>query len=852
VALAGSGADADEVSDDLRRHVEEEVRAANLRIVTEDDVRRILAPVGEPEAAGPPRPAASAPAPPPVLSASARKPPGALNLILGFILPLMTLGFELVSGASAGVLFDPLPTWWHVLLVALVPAANLWIWRAARARDTRHATAIGWLSGAAIGISLFYTILYVPFTPWAVVAILFFGLGLIPLAPLFATATAFYLRAAYQKHVPGVRLPGGWPGALAGIGLLTLFQLPNAITYYGLAKITSEDPDVRAHGVRVLRRFGDEDLILRACYGLLRNRNIDMDVIRWLASGNQYVSAEQAREAYYRVTGRPFNSVPAPSLFTQNGRWTALEDEFTWDEGLGGDAVAQRVKGLSLLSSRMDAAADPEAATVYCEWTMEFKNVSNQPREARAQVALPPGGVVSRVTLWINGEEREAAFGGRSQVREAYEEVAVVQRRDPILVTTCGPDRVLVQCFPVLVGGVMKARLGISAPLLLESPEQGRFVWPQFLERNFSVAGDLKHELWIESSAALSNGLGANAATQAASGKFSLRGTVTELDLVDAVPNVIVRRPAITEAWTPARVPGQVIRQTIRSRTAQSPSKLILVLDGSAQMRDALPEIAAGLAAAPRHIPAELIVASDRRTESIMLSNASSDELLRRLRRFRFEGGQDNVPALETALDAAAETSGAVVLWIHNPQATLLSAETGLRQRLEHNVAGTRLIELQTRTGPDRLVEKLDGLSAVEHAPRLGTLREDLARLFARWTSAAQQFELVRERVNAEPAPAGPQAGRDLERLWARDEALRLAAARNPASAVALATEQQLVTPLTGAVVLETAEQYAQHGLTPADPATVPAVPEPNAMALAALAAGLWWWRRMLRQRKAS
>ncbi|HPU57372.1 MAG TPA: hypothetical protein PLH97_14010, partial [Verrucomicrobiota bacterium] len=201
-----------------------------------------------------------------------------------------------------------------------MPAANLWIWRAARARDTRHATAIGWLSGAAIGISLFYTILYVPFTPWAVVAILFFGLGLIPLAPLFATATAFYLRAAYQKHVPGVRLPGGWPGALAGIGLLTLFQLPNAITYYGLAKITSEDPDVRAHGVRVLRRFGDEDLILRACYGLLRNRNIDMDVIRWLASGNQYVSAEQAREAYYRVTGRPFNSVPAPSLFTQNGR----------------------------------------------------------------------------------------------------------------------------------------------------------------------------------------------------------------------------------------------------------------------------------------------------------------------------------------------------------------------------------------------------------------------------------------------------------------------------------------------------------------------------------------------------
>ena len=50
-ALAGTGADADEVIDDLRRHVEEEARAAQLTVVTEGDVRRILARVGEPGAA---------------------------------------------------------------------------------------------------------------------------------------------------------------------------------------------------------------------------------------------------------------------------------------------------------------------------------------------------------------------------------------------------------------------------------------------------------------------------------------------------------------------------------------------------------------------------------------------------------------------------------------------------------------------------------------------------------------------------------------------------------------------------------------------------------------------------------
>jgi len=81
------------------------------------------------------------------------------------------------------------------------------------------------------------------------------------------------------------------------------------------------------------------------------------------------------------------------------------------------------------------------------------------------QVLLPPGGVVSRLTLWVNGSPQEAAFSGAAKVAEAYKAVAVAQRRDPVLARWVGPDRVLVQCFPVPVNGDMKIRLGITAPL---------------------------------------------------------------------------------------------------------------------------------------------------------------------------------------------------------------------------------------------------------------------------------------------------------------------------------------------------------------------------------------------------
>src|SRR6185295_4904839 len=213
----------------------------------------------------------------------------------------------------------------------------------------------------------------------------------------------------------------------------------------------------------------------------------NLDLITWLFSHGRAVSDTDARDIYYRVTGNAFNTRPPPQIYTARGRWNVLEEEFTWDGDQGGDAVAGRVKGVSLVNSREDGLIDADAALAYVEWTLEFKNVSTLQREARAQILLPPGGVVSRLTLWINGEEREAAFGGRSQVREAYQSV-VTQRRDPVLVPTCGPDRVMLQCFPVPPdGGLMKARIGITAPLILTQSGEAALPWPCFLERNFTI-----------------------------------------------------------------------------------------------------------------------------------------------------------------------------------------------------------------------------------------------------------------------------------------------------------------------------------------------------------------------------
>jgi hypothetical protein len=238
-----------------------------------------------------------------------------------------------------------------------------------------------------------------------------------------------------------------------------------------VALAASDNPSVSHTGLHWLRHFGDRDLLLRACY---QRPTAATDLLSALVNAAAPVPPDRMREIYYRVTGRPFETEPRPRL----GRSRGLEEN-EWDVSQGGTEVGVvPLRGLALASSRLDGSIDGRAALAYLEWTFELRNEAPLQREARAEVALPPGAVVSRVTLWIDGEEKEAAYAGRDVTRRAYQRV-VQARRDPILVTTTAPDRVLVQCFPVPPGGgVMKARLGITAPLRLDGPAAGTLACP--------------------------------------------------------------------------------------------------------------------------------------------------------------------------------------------------------------------------------------------------------------------------------------------------------------------------------------------------------------------------------------
>ena len=877
--FAADGAEADEVVADLRDHIEREAAALNLLVVTESDVRRILAqvdpmlleapampsPTGQPKSHADP---AEAGAPGSVSGLRARPKRSMAWLVtrifLGVLLPLGTLVLEWMERPSASELIDPIPTSLHIVLILLVPftqALGIW-WLERSPRPLPRGFA--WILSASLGISAAYSIAYLPITHFAAVGILVYGLGLVPLAPLISWILGLHLRwLVRQRH----REQGGvwprhtWIAAAGTFLLLAALALPGLHTTRTLHQaMSAETTAERQAAVRRLRAWCDHETLLRACYGT-RHRMWDNPLAPFENRKGPGVDGEQVRSVYFQVTGRAFNEV-RPKLGSMRGVGREVFQDFEWDPSVGGDSVAGHVSGLSLQSSRLDVVSNADDGWGYTEWILEFRNDhESRQREARAEIQLPPGGVVSRLTLWVYGEEREAAFAGRGEVRAAYQQVAVAQRRDPVLVTTSGPDRVLVQCFPVPPkGGSMKVRLGITAPLMPLGPQEVAFVWPRIVERNFAFAESLRHHVWLESPQKILDPPAAWGWSSQQTGRLTAQIPVAWGP--HAFPTLRMQRkrdPASLWAWDDRSQLRAAVRQSIEARAVPpgggpaAQGRLAVVIDGGPTGRDGWQAVREALSGTKARGDLRVWVSEDGFREVAAIDEGPLKAAVERMERNtpRFEGGHDPIPALEAAWTWASQQPGGTVLWIHGAVPVLLGDPQSISQRLQRGEgSGARLVDLQVVDGPHLAGREWSSQALYEALPRLGSVGDDLKRFFQEWSGQTPGWRWRMERSEDPGLVDGNAASGHLVRLWARDQVTQLRRHRKTTEAVALAGLWQLVTPVSGAVVLETKAQYKAAGLTPVDPLTTPAiVPEPETWALMALGTALIavWHRRRQR-----
>lgn len=91
------------------------------------------------------------------------------------------------------------------------------------------------------------------------------------------------------------------------------------------------------------------------------------------------------------------------------------------------------------------------------EWTRQ--------EEAFYTFQLPEGGVVTSLSLWIEGEERKAVLSSKKKAEKAYTTIVKREMRDPSVVYWMEGNKVRVRVFPCTQQEDRKFKIGVTAPL---------------------------------------------------------------------------------------------------------------------------------------------------------------------------------------------------------------------------------------------------------------------------------------------------------------------------------------------------------------------------------------------------
>jgi len=328
----------------------------------------------------------------------------------------------------------------------------------------------------------------------------------------------------------------------------------------------------------------------------------------------------------------------------------------------------------------------------------------------------------------------------------------------------------------------------------------------------------------------------------------SLTGELSDTELVSPAA-VVSDSSDVRICW--AKDSDQTVLQEIMLRESSPPDHIALVIDASASMKPYRDAIAESLSALPRDVPVTLLLAGDETKEVYRAQTTSKwiiQGLQQQVRRMTAAGGQDNGDAIRQVWNIPYTGKSTAIIWIHGPQSWALNSGEKLRQMLERQ-RYTRLIDFQTENGPHRLVEKLKDLPTFEAAPRFSNVEEDLKDLFRSLSVSAPNWQAVRTTIDADSMEPGIRRATDhLVRLYAWDRIKADLADDRPGNkeALRLALKYHLVTPVSGAVVLETQQQYKEANLKPVDSEMVPSVPEPGILALVIFAALLLFFAKRI------
>lgn len=523
-----------------------------------------------------------------------------------------------------------------------------------------------------------------------------------------------------------------------------------------------------------------------------------------------------ARKVFFALTAQPYEAVSELSAGDQSADYIASS---AYDNYLARQVVGDPVKGLSLKRSQIGGSVNADHLTANLNWTFVLKNTSDSAQEARAELALPPGAVVSNMTLWMDGKPTDATITSTTQARGAYTEV-VTGRRDPALVTYLGKGRVLLQCFPVQVNKETKVSLSMTVPLKLDSASHASMVMPRLVSTNFKAAKS--HALRLNSQSKLNLATAGLHEISNSAGNHTYLGEIKEQEVKNSGISLQAEREHSLGAFAAQdQVTGGYAVETVKAEPNSTPKNLVVIVDGSRQVKNYKDDLTKMLKKVAKLVPTKVLLADGNKGEEPEVMNV--EEAIQSLEKASYQGGHDNLPAVVKASQLASDLDQSAVLWVHGPQPAfndeIYITTPGITKPTYYELA---LDDVWTNTS--QFLKNHQDIGPMTPVMRSGKLEDDMDRFINQWKPGGYHYSVRLYHTDAKPGCAiiEGQDALNLSTLVAAQNCKQLIAGNKATEAIEQALRYHLVTPLTSGVILENQSDYIRWGIRPNSPLKQP------------------------------
>jgi hypothetical protein len=723
-------------------------------------------------------------------------------MALGVILPSIFLVIFAVAcheRISMLLIKHPLETLVEAFLALCIPLGNLSVWTAVCRKDTRFAMRRGFQNGFAIGGSLLFIAVSLAAICTGRASIYVgsqlysFTEGFVAIALVFLASlgVGIYLtnelRQAREFKSARIRtvvysMIGVVFALLGFVGSEAKSMYMRIAEHMAFASATIEE---QVQGLKMLRGLNAEQDMRLECAD---------PRTAGLAGLFIPINNSTQQQLYFAAFGKPFRDDRSADL-------SGFSNDY-----LHRHVVGSMIPELSLVRSGMDGAVNPDSLSSTINWTFVFKNTAYEDKEARAELSLPPGAVVSNVTVWEDGQAINASFAasGRAPTAGGWTNIG---HTTPAVVSDLGRGRTLLHCFPVKAQAELKVRLTMIMPLKLDLASEATLALPRFIDTNFSVNGE--HQIRLRSPERLSLKLDGLKETLSPTKEKILSGRLKDEELSGLGLSVTAeRKPTFTPiAVFDPRQPSKVIVQTIKQMPVKLPNHLIVVLDGSQNVKADLADIKEGLASLPSSVTSSLMVATDVSPKLQELQPLAAG--LPKLSQSDFDGGQDNLMAVVKAASTAGETKNGAVLWIHGPQPTL-NGELYVVAPYTQTPSFYELSLDNGVTDGNEFFKNHREIGPFAPVPRNGSIKHDLKRFLSKWQPGGIEYVVkLDQQTSTAKLPMGTaQQAIELSSLAAKERSQALLARGDSRMATEVAVNHGLVTPVSSAVVLGAQNAY--------------------------------------------